>query len=137
MFRGSKQGGGGSSFVTLTGLFPTKKGTGVIGSIKPEAFDTLGKMMEECFEKNVDLVFFIAEDKERKGKAVGYLSATVGTPREPQQKGGSRFGNKYGSQQSAPRQSNSGGGLFGGGNSGPSKNPPKDPLDGYLEDTED
>lgn len=129
MWGGTKQGGGGSKFVTLTGLFPTKKGTGVIGSIKPEAFDTLGKMMDECAEKGVELVFFVAEDKERRGKAVGYLSVTVGTPREQSAPRGG-WGNR--NRNTQPTRSNSGG-LFGGGQ-GPSKNPPKDELDNYLED---
>lgn len=154
MFRGQKQGGGGSAFVTLTGLFQSKKGTGLVGSIKPEAFPTIIQMMEDCEAAGTELVMFVAETTEPGAKTAARLSATVGKPREQASSGGG-YGNKGGyrgrggvqSQRRAPAASgygreiqprhaakSAGGGLFGGSAASTKQNPPEDPLDSFLED---
>lgn len=107
----------------------------MIGSISPDSFATVVQMMEECDEKGVDLVFFVGENSKG-GKAAAYLSATVGRPKEERETPkrtawSARTTGTSGSTSAPSTKSKFGDGLKSGG-----KNPPKDPLEKYLEDEE-
>ena len=144
MYGGNKQGGGGSGFVSLTGLFRSAKGR--VGSISPDAFQVIADVMDECAGKDVELMFFISdEDRDSNGKpnprTAGRLYITVGKPKQdrqqPQRKswgsrGTAQRGGGYAAPQhteqndralAAPRRE------FG---SKKSNNPPKDELEEFL-----
>ena len=142
MFQGQRQGGNDrSGFVSLTGLFETKKKTGYVGSVKTEAFPVLGGLMDEAASKGVDLVFFVGQDKQG-----GYrLYATVSRPRpEPsdqqEQVRGTRGG--YAQQRNSspgpvgPSSLTNPRGI-GGFSNKTANNPPKDDMDKFLEEFDD
>ena len=131
MFGGQKQGGGGNGMVNLTGLFNTKSGKGVVGYLKPEAFETLYKMMSEAWEKKVDLVFYVApENNPKLPNMSARLSLAIGTPRHSKGGGfvggGSTASSPFSNKLSAPS-----GPSFGSGKS--PDNPPKDDIEDFLE----
>lgn len=135
MFGGRKQGGGGSEFVTLTGLFKTKSGKGLVGNVKPEAFDTLMKMMEDADEAGTELVFYVGSPRGDSEKVAATLAVTVGKPRQETAPSGSRFARKNPGTSSRRGETGAGVGIEAALSRGSDKqNPPKDPLDDFLED---
>ncbi len=101
MFGGANQGGGGSNLVRLTSLFPSKKGNGVyVGSIKPEAFNTVFKVMQDAHAKGVDLMFILSPDKRNPNNGVLSIGAS-----NRQSNSGGGFGGQqtpFGPQVTAP-----------------------------------
>lgn len=143
MFGGNQQGGGGSNLVRLTAMFPSKKGNGTyVGSIKPQAFNVIFKMMQEADSKGVDLMFIASPDRQDNNRVVLYVA-----PSNRASGGGVQQAGPFGSQPAsfggggqnfapAPPQASSGPaptaapfGAQGGGVS----NPPKDEIDALLE----
>lgn len=143
MYGGNKQGGGGSNFVSLTGLFRSAKGR--VGSISPDAFQVIQDIMDDCVAQGTEMMFFIAdEDRDANGKpnpkTAGRLYVTVGRPK--QERGGQRH--------NGPGRGGWNRGNAGGGRSYPqrgqqtapigkrdfaskrSNNPPKDELEQFL-----
>jgi hypothetical protein len=135
MYKGSTQGGGGSKFVDLTGLFPTKKGTGLVGFLRPQEFDALIAVINEAADQGVDLMFFVGKPREG-AKESGRLSVSPSNrPSEERPRSASRGGERP--QQSAPRPGGTRGGTGNVQSSGRKvtrENPPKDPLDSFLEE---
>lgn len=144
MYGGNKQGGGGSGFVSLTGLFRSAKGR--VGSISPDAFQVIADVMDECAQKDVELMFFIAdEDRDSNGKpnprTAGRLYITVGKAKQerlqPQRKQwGNRGQRQAGGGYAAPQHTAQNERAaptprreFG---SKKSNNPPKDELEEFL-----
>jgi hypothetical protein len=144
MFGGSQQGGSGSNLVRLTSLFPSKKGNGTfVGSIKPDAFNTLFKLMQEAHSKGVDLMFIASPDKQNQGRAVLYVA-----PSNKASQGGQAAPGPFGApapqqQFQAPVQTQVQPSIaatatpfaMGGAAStqGNISNPPKDEIDSLLE----
>jgi hypothetical protein len=99
MYKGSTQGGGGSKFVDLTGLFPTKKGTGLVGFLRPQEFDALIAVINEAADQGVDLMFFVGKPREG-AKESGRLSVSPSNrPSEERPRSASRGGDR-----SSPRR---------------------------------
>lgn len=145
MFGGDRQGGGGSEFVGLTGLFKSKSGKSLVGSIGPDAFNTLFQVMKECNDKGVELVFIVSGPGQNQGensRVAGRLSVVVGSPRPEGrgQRGGPAAGPFGGSParttepvSAAPAKSAAGGNPFAAGVGAKANNPPKDELESFLE----
>lgn len=164
MYKGTRQGGGGSEFVTLTGLFPTRRNTGFVGFVSQDAFTTLKNLLRDCEDADVDLLVFVQPNRDRdpESRVWGRLLVTLGTPRESRNtnrrgparhygdapeasrgagrgRGALRSSEVYGTnrQQSAPRLRKQEAipeeAAERVGTTPSKQNPPKDPLDDFLE----
>ena len=127
MFRGTQQGGGGSEFINLTGLFKTKSGKGYVGYVKPQEFYQLRELLDQCERNEQDIMFFVGSGKPG-DKVAARLSVA------PASGGGAsststRRGGGY-----QPRSSRASGSRSPVTSSPQKENPPKDPLDNFLED---
>lgn len=129
MYKGSTQGGGGSRFVDLTGLFPTKKGTGLVGFLKPTEFDALVAVINQAADEGVDLMFFVGKPREG-AKESGRLSVSPSNrPSEDRPRSASRGGERpRGGPAATARPAPAAGRKV------TRENPPKDPLDSFLEE---
>jgi hypothetical protein len=119
-----------------------------MGSITPDAFGTLGQLMDECAEKGVELLFFVGQEKNENAKNKLRLFVTVGNPKPaPQRQGG--WGNRGASSSRGPAATSgvgnapqrtvgrpAGRGGFQVPTDRAVNNPPKDPLDKFLEDAD-
>jgi len=144
MWQGSNQGGGGNEFVFLTGLFASKSGKSITGSISPDAFNTLFAMMQDANSKGVDLVFVVSGPGQNAGpdsKMKGRLSVVVGRPKQqfsaPQAAPAGPFGGRPvagpipapGSAVPTPTPAQG----FAFGATQAASNPPPDELEKFLE----
>jgi hypothetical protein len=133
VYKGSTQGGGGSKFVDLTGLFPTKKGTGLVGFLRPQEFDTLLQTIQDASDAGVDLMFFVGKPREG-AKESGRLSVSPSNrPSEERPRSASRGGERTNSQSRGGNQGRSTTPAA-AGRKVTRENPPKDPLDSFLEE---
>jgi hypothetical protein len=113
-------------------LFPTKKGTGLVGFLRPQEFDALINVINEAADAGVDLMFFVGKPREG-AKESGRLSVSPSNrPSEDRPRSASRGGERQtttgragsGSARTAPAA----------GRKVTRENPPKDPLDSFLEE---